>query len=105
MCILNFIGTKLDTKYVKLEWEVINAQEVRIDNGFPLVKKGSKKLPLKSDAYVLTAKNSLGEIIEKSILIGVPTPPVPIPTELTTPSTSSPKSGGLRGTGLSIAKK
>lgn len=105
MCILNFIGTKLDTKYVKLEWEVINAQEVRIDNGFPLVKKGSKKLPLKSDAYVLTAKNSLGEIIEKSILIGVPTPPVPIPTELITPSTSSPKSGGLRGTGLSIAKK
>lgn len=105
MCILNFIGTKLDTKYVKLEWEVINAQEVRIDNGFPLVKKGSKKLPLKSDAYVLTAKNSLGEIIEKSILIGLPTPPVPIPTELTTPSTSSPKSGGLRGTGLSIAKK
>ena len=105
MCILNFSGTKLDSKYVKLEWEVINAQEVRIDHGFPLVKKGCKKMPLKSDAYVLTAKDSSGKIIEKSVLIGAPTPPTPIPTKPKTSPTLPPKTGGLRGTGLSIAKK
>jgi hypothetical protein len=104
MCILNFTGTKLDAEYVKLEWEVINAQEVRIDNGFPLVKKGSKKLRFESDAYVLKVKDSSGKIIEKSILIGTPTPPEPIPTGADTPAT--PKSGGgLRGPGLRMAKK
>jgi len=105
MSILNFSGTKLDSKYVKLEWEVINAQEVRIDHGFPLVKKGCKKMPLKSDAYVLTAKDSSGKIVEKSVLIGAPTPPTPIPTEPKTSPTLPPKTRGLRGTGLSIAKK
>ncbi len=104
MCILNFSGTKLDSENVKLEWEVINAQEVRIDNGFPLVKKGSKKLRFKSGAYVLKVKDSSGKIIEKSILIGTPTPPEPIPTGADTPAT--PKGGGgLRGPGLSIAEK
>ena len=53
-----------------------------------------------------TAKNSSGESVEKSIMIEAPTTPPPsCGYTIITPSTSSPKSGKLRGPGLSIAEK
>jgi serine/threonine protein kinase len=43
MKILKFSSKIIDEEKIELEWEVLNAQEVRIDDGLPVVKKGNKR--------------------------------------------------------------
>lgn len=60
----DFIDTLDISDKVELEWCVVGAKEVRINNGFPLVHNGRKKFPI-ADEFLLTAKSEDGTVVEK----------------------------------------
>lgn len=83
---------------ISIEWDVENAKQIRIDGGFPVVKRGKKMFPAK-DTFILSAISEDGETVEKEISISI--------TESDIPEPISPDTGGsrLRGKGLDVVKR
>ena len=87
---------------MELEWCVVGAKEVRINNGFPLVHNGRKKFPI-ADEFLLTAKSEDGTIIEKNCKkVAVK---IVDPKKVIEKKEEKTKSSCLRAIGMEIAAK
>ncbi len=96
--ICKFVSRKCEDGNIELEWEVLNAKEVRINRGFPLPKIGKKKFKYE-ESYVLTALSEDGTRTEETISLAELKPKTDTPVIETSGGTR------LRGLGLGIAKK
>lgn len=96
--ICKFISRKCDDSNIELEWEVMNAKEVRINRGFPLPKIGKKRFKYE-ESYVMTAVSEDDTRVEETISL------VELKPKSDTPIMETNGESRLRGSGLGIAKK